>query len=111
MEQQITDLNRDIPCPWVKPLRIEDKTKIRGEGISYSHVISLGAMCLASGFTKTLGWKRFSCPFDWIVSTKQSIIDSLETNFKQFLNKEYYIDLPGIQGRIGAGHRLYSGGM
>jgi hypothetical protein len=58
--------------------------------MAYNVVVSIGNSCLASWTCKKAGLKRFSCPFDWIFTGVDVIIDCLTTDFQVFLDKEQY---------------------
>jgi hypothetical protein len=81
--------------------------------IIFKHVISLGANCHTSHMLQNMGFKRYSCPFDWIPSTIPIIIDCIDTNFSKFLDKSQYIDCsmsnsdPKCAHETRAGHRQY----
>lgn len=64
--------------------------------------IGLGQNCNASWYLKATGLKEASYPFDWIFSTPDIVIDMLEDNFEQFLNREQY-----ISHGLDAGHERY----
>ena len=51
---------------------------------------SLGYRCSSAGILKYLNVKTESYPFDWLISRLPIIKDCLETNFKDFLNKDNY---------------------
>lgn len=56
----------------------------------YNVVVSLGSSCFCSTICKDAQLKRFSCPFDWIFSGVDVIIDCLYTDFEVFLDKTQY---------------------
>jgi hypothetical protein len=55
-----------------------------------NYVIPLGSQCFSSFFLKKYGLKKTSYPFDWIFSSPEVIVNILNDNFKNFLNKDYY---------------------
>lgn len=70
-------------------------------------VISLGFSCLVSYQLKEMGLKKASYPFDWIFSNEKVVIDCLENNFKNFLNRDCFIDYPSDNTKKCLGHKLY----
>lgn len=58
--------------------------------MSYNHVCSLGTQCWSSQIIKNNNLKKESYPFDWVFSNPDIIIDCLQNNFKEFLNKDNY---------------------
>lgn len=57
------------------------------------HVVSLGANCQTSMYLKTVGYKTFSGPFDWLAADDIRMLDDiLMSDFKKFLDEEYLID-------------------
>ncbi len=55
-----------------------------------NHVCSLGEFCQTASILKRNNLKLCSFPFDWIFSSYNNIIDCLEDDFKNFLNKSHY---------------------
>lgn len=53
-------------------------------------VVSLGTSCFASWICKKAQLKKFSCPFDWIFSDTDMVIDCMNTNFSIFLDANCY---------------------
>lgn len=78
---------------------------------SYNYISSIGEFCHVSYVLKQAGYKYFSLPFDWILSTKFIILDCLEDNFSKFLNKSFYIDNESTTDPKSAGHSYYKKNM
>ena len=58
------------------------------EKIIYNEVLSIGKNCfVASGLGKN-GFRSFSGPFDWCVTTMQCVMHYLKTDFSDFLLRE-----------------------
>ena len=55
--------------------------------------ISLGNYCLTSMLLKDNNLKKESHPFDWNVQCIDNIIHILKDNFKEFLNKDNFINI------------------
>lgn len=55
-----------------------------------NYVCSLGTHCHSSWYLKENKLKLASYPFDWIISSPDSVIDCLNDNFNKFLDKSYY---------------------
>lgn len=54
----------------------------------YNDVVSIGKSCLvASGLGKN-GFRSFSGPFDWCITTMECVVHYLETDFSDFLLRE-----------------------
>ena len=68
------------------------------------YTCSLGTCCHSSNLLKMNNLKKESYPFDWIFSDHKMIINILENNFIEFLNKENYVD---INRNKKCGHKLY----
>src|SRR5579883_307554 len=84
--------------------------------VIYNHIISLGQCCHTSKALQRLGLKKYSCPFDWIVSNAWVALDCIDTNFSIFLDKSQYIDcnVPLADPRwieTRAGHKKYGDTM
>ena len=58
--------------------------------MDFKYYISFGSRCHTSAFLKRNNLKKESYPFDWIYSNLNLILDCLKTNFKYFLDKQYY---------------------
>tara|TARA_Y100000992_G_C21247021_1_gene483854 strand:- start:298 stop:963 length:666 start_codon:yes stop_codon:yes gene_type:complete len=56
-----------------------------------NYICSLGTLCHSSWYLKENKLKLCSYPFDWIISSPDSIIDCLNDDFSKFLDKSYYI--------------------
>ncbi|MBA42492.1 MAG: hypothetical protein CMF62_00595 [Magnetococcales bacterium] len=54
------------------------------------YFVSLGFSCHTSYHLKKYGLKKESYPFDWIFSNPEIIIDCLQNDFLEFLNKDNY---------------------
>ena len=57
--------------------------------MTIKHVVSLGVACPCAYALKKAGVKLYSCPFDWIISSTDMVIDCIETDFRNFLNDEF----------------------
>eukprot|EP00746_Dinoflagellata_sp_MGD_P156552 gnl/MRDRNA2_/MRDRNA2_85865_c0_seq1.p1 gnl/MRDRNA2_/MRDRNA2_85865_c0~~gnl/MRDRNA2_/MRDRNA2_85865_c0_seq1.p1 ORF type:complete len:307 (-),score=40.08 gnl/MRDRNA2_/MRDRNA2_85865_c0_seq1:311-1231(-) len=70
----------------------------------FVHVVSLGTFCFPAQFCKTNKLRGWRGPFDWIHSSAEMVSHCLETQFKDFLDRQHYEshDL----GKCG--HSLYS---
>lgn len=68
-----------------------------------NYVCSLGTLCHSAMFLKNINKKKCSYPFDWIFSNPEMITECIETNFKHFINKSYYINYTPNK----CGHSLY----
>ena len=56
--------------------------------IAVNHVISVGPACPCAFALKTSQLKTFSCPFDWIISSPNTIKDCIDTKFKHLIDKD-----------------------
>jgi len=70
----------------------------------FKNVCSLGNLCHSSYLLKEIKLKKESYPFDWVFSNFDIIIDCIKNNFKEFLDKDYYIKLDDINK---CGHKKY----
>jgi hypothetical protein len=61
--------------------------------IEIYHICSLGTHCQSTQISKGLALKKESYPFDWVFSSPANIIDIIEDNFSDFLNKDLYIGI------------------
>ena len=52
----------------------------------FDRIISLGMDCGVAGSLRNIGYKDFSYPFDWNVTTLKFIINSFNSKFKNFEN-------------------------
>lgn len=57
-----------------------------------NYVSSLGTLCHSAWFLKENKLKECSYPFDWILSSPDSIIHCIENDFNIFLDKSYFIN-------------------
>ena len=60
------------------------------EAEPFRHVISLGCRCSQSSIYKSMGARRYACPFDWIFSSAAVVSHCLKDDFKQFLDRSLY---------------------
>jgi len=67
--------------------------------------ISLGPNCQTSMSIQTIGYKTESYPFDWILTNVDVVLDCIENDFKDFLNKDFYFKNELI------GHKKYTDNM
>ena len=56
-----------------------------------NYIIPLGSNCYIASYLKRNNLKLVSYPFDWIFSYPNDIYDIINTDFKYFLNKDYYV--------------------
>mgnify|MGYP003874596399 CR=1 FL=1 len=68
----------------------------------------MGFNCHVSQFLKTYNLKVASYPFDWIMSDLNVVQKSIEDNFKDFLDKNLYVNLNRIDR---CGHKTYCDNM
>ena len=71
--------------------------------MEFNHFCSLGTLCHSSQLLKRNNFKKCSYPFDWIYSDCNIISHCLQTKFKIFLDKSYYIKINDIK----CGHSQY----
>lgn len=64
----------------------------------YDCIFSLGYRCSSAGLIKSLGLKRESYPFDWMVSRLPIIEDCIETDFKYLLDPNHYTCIESTTG-------------
>jgi hypothetical protein len=57
----------------------------------YHQVCSLGPFCHSANLLQRLNLKIVSFPFDWIFSNPLIIANCIETNFRFFLDKSYFM--------------------
>lgn len=57
-----------------------------------NHICSLGTLCHSASLLKKNNLKKESYPFDWIFTDLNLIKDCLKNDFKEFLNKENYLE-------------------
>jgi hypothetical protein len=62
----------------------------------YKHIFSLGYRCSSAGILKSLGLKRESYPFDWLVSRLPIIEHCIQTDFREFLDSNNYRFKSGV---------------
>ena len=56
----------------------------------FKNIISLGHFCSPAMEFERLGCRKYSFPFDWLITPDFNIvIDLIENNFADFLNEEY----------------------
>lgn len=72
-----------------------------------NYTCSLGTLCHSTQILKRNNLRFCSYPFDWIFSNPNDIIHCIETNFKIFLDKKYYINI----SKNKCGHSLYNDKM
>ena len=77
------------------------------EKIEINHACSIGISCHSAFLLKRNNLKKCSYPFDWIYSNLEVVIDSLNDNFKKFLDKDNFID-HSSGNTLQCGHKLYS---
>lgn len=75
--------------------------------MSINYVCSLGDRCHTAKFMKRLNLKLVSYPFDWIFSGTDTIIHTIENDFKIFLDKSYYHDVDNKVYNDQCGHSFY----
>ena len=67
--------------------------------LEISYTCSLGKLCHSAEILKRNKYKLYSCPFDWIFSNTDIIIDCMKDNFSTFLDKQYYVSKNPTQNR------------
>jgi len=65
------------------------------EGVEF---ISLGEICISAWYIQEAGLRTGAYPFDWVFSSPEIIIDCINDDFKEFLDKS------NMTGLGGAGH-------
>jgi hypothetical protein len=75
-------------------------------GLPVNHVVSLGTHCQASSVLKNGGLKKYSLPFDWLLSTPEIVLDCLADDFANLLNQRYYQSI-AFPNESRADHTLY----
>jgi hypothetical protein len=73
--------------------------------------ISLGPNCQTSGSIKTVGYKTESYPFDWILTNLDIVSDCIQTDFKDYLNKDFYFKNQSYITQLIIGHKKYRDNM
>ncbi len=58
--------------------------------IEINFAVSLGFTCFSAEYLRKFGLRLAAYPFDWIYSHPQMIIDCINNNFAQFLNKQHF---------------------
>jgi hypothetical protein len=58
--------------------------------IEINFAVSLGFTCFSAEYLRKFGLRLSAYPFDWIHSHPQMIIDCLDNNFANFLNKQHF---------------------
>lgn len=86
----------------VKAFKIKKDLVKWCEGIEYEK-ISIGQNCNAAWYLKETNNKKASYPYDWIFSSSDIVLHSIEDNFLTFLDKEQIINLNENK----AGHNYY----
>lgn len=71
--------------------------------MSIKYTCSLGPHCHSSYLLKSNNLKKASYPFDWIFTNHNIIKKILDNDFKDFLDKKYYINIDKTK----CGHSLY----
>ena len=60
----------------------------------FQNIISLGHFCSPAMEFERLGYRRYSFPFDWLITPSfNTVIDLIENNFIDFLNEEHMYQL------------------
>jgi len=77
---------------------------------NFNYVCSLGTLCHTANFIKKHNLKKCSYPFDWIFSNINIVIDCLKDDFKEFLDKDNYIDHCSNNPEL-CGHKIYDSAM
>ena len=70
------------------------------------YTISLGTFCMSSNIFKLTNKKRFSCPFDWIVTDIDMIMDCIKDDFKKFTDKNNYEEII-LNNKVFTHHKTY----
>ena len=93
--------------------KMPSSSVLQARGPPVNYVVSLGSHCHTSYALRQACLKRFSCPFDWIFSQCDMLIDCLDTRFEKLLDKREFIDhsqgksLKTVEEKIRAGHKTY----
>jgi hypothetical protein len=72
--------------------------------IEINFAVSLGFTCFSAEFLRKYKLRLAAYPFDWLYSHPQMIVDCLDNNFSNFLNKKYF---NGDPGQNHCRHNLY----
>lgn len=55
----------------------------------YKHIISLGFFCSVSSELERIGLRDSSYPFDWLISSFDSVLELINNGFKDFLSLDF----------------------
>lgn len=78
--------------------------------IEFKYACPIGNYCFSSAILNDLKIRDRALPFDWLFTTPKSTCEILKDDFKEFLNKEHYVDIHDVaieHGGRQAGHALY----
>jgi hypothetical protein len=78
--------------------------------IEFKHACPIGNYCFSSAVLNVLKIRDKALPFDWLFTTPKYTCEILKDDFKEFLNKEHYVDIHDVaieHGGRQAGHALY----
>ena len=73
--------------------------------------ISLGPNCQTSGMIKAVGYKTESYPFDWVLTNLDIVLDCIESDFKHYLDKQFYFKNESYTSQLIIGHKKYTDNM
>lgn len=75
--------------------------------MTVAYACSLGGTCVATELLNRNNLKLFSCPFDWVFSRPDIVLDCLDNNFKTFLDKKHYVAVTHENNNRACKHLLY----
>tara|TARA_B100000900_G_scaffold411575_1_gene431546 strand:+ start:389 stop:1021 length:633 start_codon:yes stop_codon:yes gene_type:complete len=78
--------------------------------IEFKHACPIGNYCFSSAILNFLEIRDKALPFDWLFTTPHYTSEIIKDDFKEFLNKEHYVDIHDAEEEHGgrqAGHSLY----
>lgn len=71
---------------------------------AFTHVVSLGTLCMTVNMMERCELRRWPGPFDWVFSSPSIVLHCLRDNFGSFLDRTAYVAAPAKK----AGHARYS---
>ena len=75
--------------------------------MSINYVCSLGSLCQSASIIKENNLRLCSYPFDWVFSNNNIVLECIEEDFKNFLDKSYYTDIGHKWNDNQCGHKIY----
>lgn len=73
----------------------------------FDNFVSLGCFCGTASSLLKYGLRSFSGPFDWIISDFDGVVDNMDNNFCDFLNKDNLQILSDESGIIDSKYGFY----